>query len=58
MCTQVNAFYIPDYLTVGCGAIVRIGQFGKVVCFPWYKLFLLQMSSSLVMGQMSCNEGH
>lgn len=34
MCTQMNAFYrsiFPDYLTVGCGAIVRIGQFEKVV---------------------------
>ncbi len=31
MCTQMNALYIPDYLTVGCGAIVRIGQFEKVV---------------------------
>lgn len=58
MCTQVNGFYIPDYLSVGCGAIVRIGQFRKDLCFPWSKLFLLQMSSSLLMVQMFCNEGH
>lgn len=56
----LNGSYIPsrgtaDYLSVGCGAIVTVGHFGKVLCF---KLFLLQMSSSLVNVQMFCNEGH
>lgn len=39
MCIQMNGFYIasrraPDYLSVGCGAIVRVVHFGESFMLP------------------------